>query len=249
MAAVLKRAEDAGRAAVHASLAPGSPGVRKDPLELGSSEQLRKYLAASDELRGVDSTLNRRQAYEEYMSSLDWQLAEVEKTRQMIAACQPRTPPSHFREPSPQLALPAPGEIASSSSLPTLAAAGTRCMEPRAKPAPAVVELCPMPCPRQSVGDDCPCCLSVLQPSDVIMCFPCPAEHVFHSHCLTKWLRSAGTRSRCPMCRAWPRPKRVAPAQRRPSVCDGAAHRLSKLSGFRASENQLGRFAHFSGSG
>ena len=216
LAAVLKRAEDAGRAAFHASLAPGeSRGVWKDPPDVGSSEQLRKYLATSDELRGVDSTLNRRQAYEEYMSSLDWQLAEVEKTRQMIAACQPRNPPATVREPTPQLALPAPAEIASSSSSPTLAEAGARCMEPRTKPAPAVVELRPMPCPSQSVGDDCPCCLSVLQSSDVIMCFPCPAEHVFHSHCLTKWLRSAGTRSRCPMCRAWPKPKRVSPAQRR----------------------------------
>lgn len=202
-----------------------------DPL--GSSEQLRKYLLAADELRGVGSTLSRRHAeqrtYEEYMLSLDRQLAEVEKTRKVIAAaCPPRNP--HNLRPR---SFPEPGGVhceavrmTNTSSSPTLAETGARSLQhisaprPKAK-VPAVVELRAFPCPNGSVGEECPCCLCQLQLNDLVMCFPCPAEHAFHSHCLTKWLRSAGNRSTCPVCRAWPKPKakkQVSPVSVSPDV-------------------------------
>lgn len=67
-----------------------------------------------------------------------------------------------------------------------------------------VVELRPFRCPAESVGDDCACCLSSIREDDLVLAFPCPARHVFHSGCLLKWLKAAGTKSTCPMCRSWP---------------------------------------------
>ena len=173
---------------------------------------------ATDELRGVGTSLARRQeerkAYEEYMSSLDRQLAEVAKTRAVLAkACQVR--PARMEE---RLT-----DARSTSSMSTLEDAGARCLQPappapctpkaKAKPkASPVVELRPVQCFPRCVGEECPCCLGRLEANDLIMCFPCPAEHVFHSQCLLQWLRSAKSRSTCPMCRAWPRAKKLTPS-------------------------------------
>lgn len=199
-------------------------GVQKDFLHdpLSSSEQLRKYLVATDELRGVGTSLaqrhTERKAYEEYMSSLDRQLAEVAKTRAVLAqACQVR--PARTRDASLEDA-----RSDGRSSVSTLEDAA-RCQaaslpsesRPKAKakpkdPKPSVVELRPLQCFPRCVGEECPCCLGRLEATDLIMCFPCPAEHVFHSQCLIQWLRSAKSRSTCPVCRAWPRAKQISPS-------------------------------------
>ena len=201
--------------------------MQKDFLDpLSSSEHLRKYLVASNELRGVDSSLSRRHAerhaYQEYMSCLDRQLAEVEQTRAVIAAACPSPPrPRSLPEARVQVQRCEASCVTNSSSSPTLAETGARSLQPSSPPkpkakVPAVVEMRPVLCPNRCVGDECPCCLCQLQPNDLIMCFPCPAEHAFHSHCLTKWLRSAGTRSTCPLCRAWPKPKKhVSPSHQK----------------------------------
>lgn len=191
----------------------------QDPLR--PSEHLRKYLVASDQLRRVDAVSQQadRRAYDDYMSSLDRQLAEVQQTRAVLAQAWPR--------PKGPKARPLGSER--SSSLSNLNGANAQQIQPetpvearldavkpkpKPKPKPVVVELQPVPCMPRCVGEECPCCLGRLERTDVVMCFPCPAQHVFHSQCLIKWLRSAGSRSTCPMCRAWPRPRpeRISPS-------------------------------------
>eukprot|EP00438_Fugacium_kawagutii_P027832 Skav201805 [mRNA] locus=scaffold1071:96711:98366:+ [translate_table: standard] len=222
VAAVLKRAEDAGRAASHV---PRGPGKQFAHDTLSSSEELRKYLVATDRLRGVASHLDQRHAtrrvYEEYMSSLDRQLSEVAKTRAVLAQAQIQVRPHVATvETNDDGERSVRSERSRSEGSSALEDAGARCLQPanlprpqvKPKPAPVkpqVVELQPVPCFPRSVGEECPCCLQRLKANDLIMCFPCPAEHVFHSKCLIQWLRTAKSRSTCPMCRAWPRAKQV----------------------------------------
>jgi len=53
-------------------------------------------------------------------------------------------------------------------------------------------------------GGDCACCLCPLSEGESGLAFPCPARHMFHPACLHRWLRAAGGRSTCPVCRSWP---------------------------------------------
>eukprot|EP00931_Biecheleriopsis_adriatica_P054866 TRINITY_DN32331_c0_g1_i1.p1 TRINITY_DN32331_c0_g1~~TRINITY_DN32331_c0_g1_i1.p1 ORF type:complete len:256 (+),score=56.25 TRINITY_DN32331_c0_g1_i1:43-810(+) len=69
---------------------------------------------------------------------------------------------------------------------------------------PVVVQLCPTPCPDNLIGQECPCCLLQMESKDKVLAFPCPAGHSFHAACLQGWLKAAGSRSTCPVCRAWP---------------------------------------------
>eukprot|EP00747_Dinoflagellata_sp_TGD_P167126 gnl/TRDRNA2_/TRDRNA2_191042_c0_seq1.p1 gnl/TRDRNA2_/TRDRNA2_191042_c0~~gnl/TRDRNA2_/TRDRNA2_191042_c0_seq1.p1 ORF type:complete len:297 (-),score=36.40 gnl/TRDRNA2_/TRDRNA2_191042_c0_seq1:110-1000(-) len=95
-----------------------------------------------------------------------------------------------------------------STSTPTAirsAPAGVRASTAK-RPAARVIELRPTPCQAETAGVDCACCLCPLVVGESMLTFPCPARHAFHASCLQSWLKAAGSRTTCPMCRGWPRP-------------------------------------------
>lgn len=235
----------------------------------GLDERLAWRLRSSSELRHVSSRLEELHGRDEHVESLGRQIAEVQRTRAMIAAamdgCTAAGDAAAAVSASPAASSPlslrhrrpkapnADGTVLSSASpsgaprldlrSPTAAAAegGRAALAPPAMPsssspqrsssqatgasgpadeapqqeggatrrrerrAARIIEMCPVPLP-QSAADsgDCVFCLSPLVVGESAVCFPCPAGHWFHSACLLPWLRVAGNRFTCPVCRACP---------------------------------------------
>lgn len=48
------------------------------------------------------------------------------------------------------------------------------------------------------VGDDCTVCLDEMKLNEDRCLLGCSGEHVFHEHCIKKWLRQKDS---CPVCR------------------------------------------------
>lgn len=196
---------------------------------LDPKDNVAKFLRASSHIRSADHDLADLRSYEEMFFSLDRQLASVQRTRSMIAAaCGGELPPLPHGCDLPlggrKRLLPATAAAAAAAKPATTAcvkaAAASSATEavrtttpapPHAKvrappPVSRTVELRPFPCPAKVVGNDCACCLSPMHAADLVLTFPCPAQHAFHAGCLLKWLKAAGTKSTCPMCRSWPAP-------------------------------------------
>lgn len=96
---------------------------------------------------------------------------------------------------------------------------------------PRVLELRSVPCPEALLGVDCAFCLVAFSATDLVLAFPCPAGHTFHSGCLQRWLRVAGSKATCPMCRSQPGargPRRRAAASG-PEAAAAAAARTGGL--------------------
>mmetsp|Transcript_58325 Transcript_58325/g.103638 ORF Transcript_58325/g.103638 Transcript_58325/m.103638 type:complete len:262 (-) Transcript_58325:296-1081(-) len=252
--AALDRAEAAGRRAAQAwTKSRGRPGGLQDQLwdPRGSSERLGKYLVAAHELRGTGASLTKRRsaAHDDYIASMDRQLAEVEHTRAMIAAAcggdlpwrtgsdsasgsgagtsKSKLAPSATHATGKRAAAKVQARRATSVAaaaalssqrttpvspnevLPDRGSDGSVAPAWRRLQRPVVVQLCPVPCPAELLGQECPCCLVQMKSDDQVLAFPCPTGHSFHAACLEGWLKAAGSKTTCPLCRSWPQGKAV----------------------------------------
>lgn len=200
-----------------------------DPLAQSASERVARFLRTSSEVQCASEALRNRQQAEGYIDGLDRQLAQVEKSRALIACALASTQKAGKEEPCHQKSssLRRPSETgrtgrsltaAPSSQHDGVAAANSSPASlPRNASHPPTVsktkqlfpwsicELKPTCCSRDLAGRDCPCCLMAITEGSKVLSFPCPGNHLFHAGCLTEWLRIGGRKFTCPVCRAWPR--------------------------------------------
>jgi len=228
-AVALERAEAKGRRAV-AELGKGSSVCAPPVGPLGASADRVRLLRRSSQLRRADEMLRCRQGHEELFASFDRQLLEVQKSRDLIAKAMcgrisSSVPASRdYSVGQEQLPLHEPhsgGSIASRAPdglvEPSASAHQEQLESPYQRPVSLqgrtlpgdrswhTIELRPLACPTEVIGSDCACCLCPLADGQGVLEFPCRSHHVFHTECLHRWLRAAGTRMTCPMCRSWPR--------------------------------------------
>jgi len=237
-AVALERAEAEGRRAV-AELGRGSSmdlmAPPRGPLEAASGHV--QLLRRSSELRRADEMARCRQGHEELFASFDRQLLEVQKTRDLIATAlcgriSSSVPasrdslvgqeqlPLHDSHSGGSTASRVPGRLVEPPALALREQREAPCQrvpvsrQGRTSPANRswrTIELRPLACPPEVIGSDCACCLCPLADGQGILEFPCPSRHVFHAECLHRWLRSAGARTTCPVCRSWPGGGRKTP--------------------------------------